>query len=125
MSIFQLSLLFMSFAQSGEGSIIAARAPRVAWAAMIATRDLGPVFDDDEDGFKTASLLVRMAYLETRGDHTQTSADGLTCVGIVQVCGLSSKRRREVLGSPDEGMRGGAPNVARLRCEVLGLCMSL
>lgn len=151
MSIFQLALLFMSFAQEGEGSVIAARAPTVAWAALIATRELGPVFENDEDGFKTGSLLMRMAYLETRGDHTQTSADGLTCVGIVQVCGLSKSRQKEVLASPTEGMRvglrwlhtlkkvcggpalrwlgayasgkcGGAAFVARQRCEVLGLC---
>jgi hypothetical protein len=151
MSIFQLALLFMSFAQEGEGPVIAARAPTVAWAALVATRELGPVFENDEDGFKTGSLLMRMAYLETRGDHTQISSDGLSCVGILQVCALSSARRAKVRASAIEGMKaglewlhvlkktcggpslrwlgayasgkcGGASFVARQRCEVLGLC---
>lgn len=150
MSIFTLSLLFMSFAQDGEYKVIAARAPEVAWAAMQAVEKVGPVFEDDEDGSKTEMLLMRMAYLETRGDHTLVHPkDG--AAGIVQVVGLSNLRLSEVLRSSTEGFIeglkklraakemcggpairwiggyasgkcGGAPSVSRERCGPVSLC---
>lgn len=149
-SLYTLSLLFMSFAGNGEYKVIAARAPVVAWAAMEAVRLDGPVFDEDEDGEKTMSLLTRIAYLESRGNHKAFNMDGGDA-GITQVRGLSLVELALVLSSPTEGMRaglrrlkaaktqcggkairwiggyasgtcGGAPKIAALRCQVLGLC---
>ena len=150
MSIFTLSLLFMSFAQDGEYKVIAARAPIVAMAAQDAVAFVGPVFEDDEDGSKTEMLLMRMAYLESRGDHTLVHPkDG--AAGIVQVVGLYGDARERVLASAYEGFVeglkklknakgqcggpairwiggyasgkcGGAPSVSRERCHVVGLC---
>lgn len=150
MSIFNLSLLFMSFAQRGEYAVIAERAPVVAEAARLAVEELGPVFDGPDGAEASEKLLVRIAYLESRGDFRAVSKDGRDS-GILQLRDLAPDLRKLVLSSAIIGMLegyralhlhrktcggtaerwlgsfasgkcGGAPKVARVRCAALGLC---
>ncbi len=150
MTIFELTVLFISFSSGTEQDLIAERAPNVALAAVKAVEKIGPVFSGPNGIAYTEELLMRMAYLESRGNHKALNKQGDS--GILQVNGLTDAERLLVLSSPLEGMMmglkrlhaakkacggnalrwlgayasgtcGGAPQVARERCRTLGLCM--
>jgi hypothetical protein len=150
MFIFELSLLFMSWAQTGEYTIIAERAPIVAKAAQAAVAQEGPLFDGEDGVDATEKLLMRIAYLESRGNFKAINPNGGDA-GILQLRNLTKVELSYILSSPEAGMVmglrrlhqvkatcggsaerwlgayasgkcGGAPKVARIRCAPLGLC---
>lgn len=150
MTIYGLTLLFLTFASGTELDVLGERAPNVALAAVKAVEAVGPLFSGEHGVDYTEQLLMRMAYLESRGNHKAINKQGDS--GILQVNNLTDAERALVLSSPVEGMImglkrlhaakkacggnalrwigayasgtcGGAPQVARERCRVLGLCM--
>lgn len=110
-----------------------------------------PLFEGEEGRFKTALLLLSIAYHESRWDSKALNPAG--DAGIMQTRSLwwSGHKREEILGNPELGYRlglhalqtvrkacggksqqwlgafasgkcGGAPSVARALCGPVKLC---
>lgn len=150
MRVFDLALLFMSWAKPGEAAVISSRAYSIAFHAHEVVQMYGPIFDGEDGEDRSEELVVRIAFLESRGDPKAVSPDGRD-VGVLQCRDLLPEERKLVLGSVPHGMAcgyekllhmrgfcrgpaikwlgayasgkcGGAASVARVRCGPLGLC---
>lgn len=152
MTFFEATFLFLSFAHRNEVPVLSHRAPFVAWAAHAAVAAEGPLFHDAIDPIEaTEALLLRIAYLESRGDWTAKNAQG--DVGIAQIRSewfdghseaeirrdpilgfrlalralqtirtACGGRAQRWLGAFASGKCDGAPLTARRRCAPLHLC---
>lgn len=152
MTFFEATMLFLSFAHPNEVRTLSHRAPFVAWAAHQAVAAEGPLFHDVADPVDaTERLLLRIAYLESRGDWHAQNAQGDTGIAQLKAQWFGGHTDAEIMRDPILGFRlaivalrtmqadcggpavrwlgafatgkcGGAPMTARRRCAPVNLC---
>lgn len=151
LTFFDATMLFMTFAHPSEVRVLAHRAPIVAWAAHTAVVAEGSLFRGPTAVDDTTMLLIRIAYLESRGDPAAENARGDVGIAQLQPQWFAGHTRAAIkrdpvlgfrlairalrsmqatcggpaqrwLGAYASGVCGGAPITARRRCAPVGLC---